>query len=156
VTFTDKKRIGTFKLVGGWDLNFYPVEEIKRFRLIKRADGYYCQFVVNVDVRQYAKPLEAALHCIGLDFGLKVFYTNSDGETVKIPRFDRKAEKRLNRLNRIKSKKFRKGAECTAACNPDLKSGLVGGQKQSNNYIKARKRYAQQHLKVSRKRKGSP
>jgi putative transposase len=136
VTFTDKKGIGTFKLVGGWDLNFYPVEEIKRVRLIKRADGYYCQFVLNVDTRQYAKPLEPATHCIGLDVGLKVFYANSDGETVEIPRFYRKAEKRLNRLNRRKSKKFRKG------------------QKQSNNYIKARKRYARQHLKVSRKRKG--
>jgi IS605 OrfB family transposase len=73
---------------------------------------------------------------VGLDVGLKVFYANSDGETVEIPQYYRKAEKRLNRLNRKKSKKFRKG------------------QPQSNNYQKARKRYARKHLRVSRQRKG--
>jgi hypothetical protein len=35
---------------------------------------------------------------VGLDVGLKVFYANSDGETVEIPQYYRKAEKRLNRL----------------------------------------------------------
>jgi transposase len=52
--------------------------------------------------------------------GIKSFDANSDGETVEIPRYYRKAEKRLNRLNRKKSKKFRKG------------------QPQSNNYQKAK------------------
>ncbi len=73
---------------------------------------------------------------MGLDVGLKVFYANSDGETVEIPQYYRKAEKRLNRLNRKKSKKFKRG------------------QPQSNNYKKARKRYARKHLRVSRQRKG--
>ncbi len=71
-----------------------------------------------------------------MDVGLKVFYANSDGETVEIPQYYRKAEKRLNRLNRKKSKKFRKG------------------QPQSNNYQKARKRYARKHLRISRQRRG--
>jgi hypothetical protein len=35
---------------------------------------------------------------VGLDVGLKVFYANSDGETVEIPQYYRQAEKRLNRL----------------------------------------------------------
>ncbi len=71
-----------------------------------------------------------------MDVGLKVFYANSDGETVEIPQYYRQSEKRLNRLNRKKSKKFRKG------------------QPQSNNYKKARQRYAKKHLKVSRQSKG--
>ncbi|AKV68642.1 hypothetical protein H0902_08185 [Microcystis aeruginosa BLCCF108] len=33
-----------------------------------------------------------------MDVGLKVFYANSDGETVEIPQYYRQAEKRLNRL----------------------------------------------------------
>ena len=136
ITFTDKKNIGTVKLKGTRDLNFYPIDQIKRVRIVKRADGYYVQFCINLDVREYAKPLEPTKKCVGLDVGLKVFYANSDGETVEIPQYYRKAEKRLNRLNRKKSKKFRKG------------------QPQSNNYQKARKRYARKHLRVSRQRRG--
>ncbi|MCA2655521.1 transposase [Microcystis sp. M061S2] len=136
ITFTDKKNIGTVKLKGTRDLNFYPLDQIKRVRIVKRADGYYVQFCLSVDIREYAKPLEPTKRCVGLDVGLKVFYANSDGETVEIPQYYRKAEKRLNRLNRKKSKKFRKG------------------QPQSNNYQKARKRYAKKHLRVSRQRKG--
>jgi IS605 OrfB family transposase len=136
ITFTDKKNIGTVKLKGTRDLNFYPIDQIKRVRIVKRADGYYVQFCINLDVREYAKPLEPTKKCVGLDVGLKVFYANSDGETVEIPQYYRKAEKRLNRLNRKKSKKFRKG------------------QPQSNNYQKARKRYARKHLRISRQRRG--
>ncbi len=73
---------------------------------------------------------------MGLDVGLKFFYANSDGETVEITQYYRKAEKRLIHLNRKKSKKFRKG------------------QLQSNNYQKTRKRYARKHLRISRQLKG--
>ncbi|MFM6373661.1 MAG: RNA-guided endonuclease InsQ/TnpB family protein, partial [Microcystis panniformis] len=111
ITFTDKKNIGTVKLKGTRDLNFYPLDQIKRVRIVKRADGYYVQFCLSVDIREYAKPLEPTKRCVGLDVGLKVFYANSDGETVEIPQYYRKAEKRLNRL--------------TPPCPPDI--GGVGG-----------------------------
>ena len=136
ITFTDKKGIGTIKLKGTRDLNFYPIDQIKRVRLVRRADGYYVQFCINLDIREYRKPLEPTIHCTGIDVGLKYFYADSDGKTVEIPQFYRKAEKALNRLNRRKSKKF------------------VRGQKHSSNYKKARKRYALKHLRVSRQRKG--
>ncbi len=38
ITFTDKKNIGTVKLKGTRDLNFYPIDQIKRVRIVKRAD----------------------------------------------------------------------------------------------------------------------
>ncbi|MFM6877326.1 MAG: RNA-guided endonuclease TnpB family protein, partial [Microcystis panniformis] len=57
ITFTDKKNIGTVKLKGTRDLNFYPIDQIKRVRIVKRADGYYVQFCLSVDIREYAKPL---------------------------------------------------------------------------------------------------
>jgi transposase len=136
ITFTDKKGIGTVKLKGTRDLNFYAIDQIKRVRLVRRADGYYCQFCINVDIREYTKPLEPTQQCVGIDVGLKVFYADSKGNTVETPKYYRKAEKQLNRLNRRKSKKFRKG------------------QRQSNNYKKARHRYAKKHLRVSRQRKG--
>ncbi len=106
ITFTDKKNIGTVKLKGTRDLNFYPIDQIKRVRIVKRADGYYVQFCLSVDIREYAKPLEPTKRCVGLDVGLKVFYANSDGETVEIPQYYRKAEKtkKPHKPNKTKNK----------------------------------------------------
>jgi transposase len=137
ITFTDKKGIGTVKLKGTRDLNFYPVDQIKRVRIVRRADGYYVQFCININVLDYAQPLEPTQECVGIDVGLKYFYADSKGNTVEIPQYYRKAERQLNRLNRRKSKKFKKGQK-----------------RQSNNYKKARQRYARKHLRVSRQRKG--
>jgi transposase len=136
ITFTDKKNIGTVKLKGTRDLNFYPVDQIKRVRIVRRADGYYVQFCLSVDIREYSKPLEPTQTCVGIDVGLKCFAAYSDGTMTEIPQYYRKAEKALKRLNRRKSKKFKKG------------------QRQSNNYKKARRKYAKKHLRVSRQRKG--
>jgi len=136
ITFTDKKNIGTVKLKGTRDLNFYPVDQIKRVRIVRRADGYYVQFCLSVDIRAYAKPLEPTQKCVGIDVGLKCFAAYSDGTITEIPRYYRKAEKALKRLNQRKSKKFKKG------------------QRQSSNYKKARRKYAKKHLRVSRQRQG--
>ncbi len=131
ITFTDKKGIGRVKLVGSRDIYFYQSEQIKRVRLIRRADGYYCQFCISIEVKENIEPTGKA---IGLDVGLKYFYADSFGHTEANPRFYRQGEKRLNKLNRRKSKKFKKG------------------KPQSNNYHKARNRYARLHLRISRQR----
>ncbi|MGA9381268.1 MAG: transposase, partial [Phormidium sp.] len=92
ITFTDKKGIGKLKLKGTWDLNFYPIEQIKRVRVVRRADGYYVQFLVKVDNKVETNPTGKA---IGLDVGLKEFYTDSNGYSEPNPRFYRAGEKRL-------------------------------------------------------------
>lgn len=43
ITFSDKKGIGTLKLKGTYDLNYYDISQIKRVRLVRRADGYYSE-----------------------------------------------------------------------------------------------------------------
>lgn len=134
ITFTDKKGIGKLKLIGSRDLNYYQPEQIKRVRIVRRANGFYVQFSIQLDPRDTVEQLEPTKHTVGIDVGLKYFYADSDGNIVENPRFYRKAEEKLNRLNRKKSKKFKKG------------------QKQSNNYLKAKKRYALAHLRVSRQR----
>ena len=137
IKFTDKKGIGSLKMKGGWDLHRIQLEQIKRVHLVRRADGYYVQFVIKEDLSNLViTELEPAKHNVGLDVGLKYFYVDSDGNQVHVPQYYRKAEKQLNRLNRRKSRKFRKG------------------QKQTNNYLKARNRYARKHLRVSRQRRG--
>ncbi len=131
ITFTDKIGIGRLKLVGSRDIYYYQPEQIKRVRLLRRADGYYCQFNIAIDLKQETQPTHET---IGIDLGLKYFYADSNGHTEPNPRFYRKNEKRLNRLSRRKSLKYQKG------------------KPQSSNYHKARIRYAKLHLRVSRQR----
>ncbi|GGA52399.1 hypothetical protein CYANOKiyG1_72190 [Okeania sp. KiyG1] len=133
ITFSDKKGIGKLKLKGTYDLNYYQINQIKRVRLVRRADGYYCQFAIKVDIQIDTEPTRKA---VGLDVGIKYFLADSNGNTLENPMFYRQSEKKLNRANRQKSKKYKKGAT-----------------PQSKNYYKARCRYAKKHLKVSRQRK---
>jgi putative transposase len=129
LTFTDGCGIGRVRLVGnkGQQIEAFPAKQIKRVRLLKRADGYYVQFGVQTDrVAQHA-PTGAQT---GIDVGLRAYYTDSEGNTVANPRFFRKAEKRLKRLQRHLSRT----------------------RKQSKNRKKARQKVAKAHLKVHRQR----
>lgn len=128
ISFTDGKNIGRLKLKGTRDLHFYQKEQIKRVRLLKKADGYYVQFYIDVERREVIEPSGST---IGLDVGLKEFYTDSNGETVDNPRFLRKGEKRLKQAQRRVSRK----------------------EKGSNNRRKARQLLGKRHLKISRQRK---
>ena len=82
INFTDKKAIGRLKLKGTRDLHFYQISQIKRVRLVKRADGVYVQFCVDVDRKESTEP---SGNTIGLDVGLKEYYTDSNGTTVENP-----------------------------------------------------------------------
>ena len=128
LTLTDGFKIGRLKLVGSRDLNFYQIEQIKRVRLVRRADGYYAQFCVDVDRREKIEPSKTT---IGLDVGLNHFYTDSNGQTVENPRLLRKSERQLKKLQRQVSKR----------------------KKGSANRRKAIKRLSRKHLQVSRQRK---
>ncbi|MGF1488682.1 MAG: RNA-guided endonuclease InsQ/TnpB family protein, partial [Prochloraceae cyanobacterium] len=69
ITFTDKNKIGKLKLKGTYDLNYYQLKQIKRVRVVRRADGYYVQFCIDAKVRHQLEPTNKT---IGLDVGLKV------------------------------------------------------------------------------------
>ncbi|MEA5573200.1 transposase [Calothrix sp. UHCC 0171] len=137
IIFSDKKGIGTLKLKGTYDLNYYDIKQIKRVRLVRRADGYYAQFAIDVNIKVETQP---SGQVVGIDLGLKYFIADNKGNVEQSPQFYRKSEKQLNRSNRKKSKKFSK----------DRKKAKQG---QSNNYYKARNRYQRKHLRVSRQRK---
>jgi putative transposase len=128
IAFTDKKGIGRLKLKGTRDLNFYQPDQIKRVRLVKRADGYYVQFCISIDRTEV---LSATGNTIGLDVGLKSFYTDSNGVEIENPRFYRTGEVKMKRAQRLVSRKV----------------------KGSNNRIKSRTKLAKIHLKISRQRK---
>ena len=129
ITFTDGCGIGRLKLIGNPNqrIQEFPIKLIKRVRIIRCADGYYCQFCVDAERKVEHVPSGKQL---GIDVGLKSFLTDSEGNTVSNPRHYRKAESRLKRLQRRLSRK----------------------QKKSANRMKARKQLAKQHLKVQRQR----
>src|SRR5437660_8550711 len=129
ITFTDGCGIGRLKLVGNPNqrIQEFPIKLIKRVRIVRCADGYYCQFCVDAERKVEHVPSGKQL---GIDVGLKSFLTDSEGNTVSNPRHYRKAESRLKRLQRRLSRK----------------------QKKSANRKKARKQLAKQHLKVQRQR----
>src|SRR6266571_4569948 len=129
ITFTDGCGIGRLRLVGNkkQHIETFPVKAIKRVRIVRRADGYYCQFCVKTERKVEHVPSGTQL---GIDVGLKSFLTDSEGNTVDNPRHYRKTEKKLKRLGRRLSRK----------------------QKKSANRKKARKALAKQHLKVQRQR----
>ncbi|MFN5657594.1 MAG: RNA-guided endonuclease InsQ/TnpB family protein, partial [Pseudanabaena sp.] len=83
---------------------------------------------VDVERREEVEPSK---NTIGLDVGLKHFYTDSNGQIVENPRYLRKSERQLKKLQRKVSKR----------------------KKGSANRKKAIKRLAKKHLQVSRQRK---
>ena len=129
IRFTDGCGIGRLRLVGNpkQHIETFALSQIKRVRLVRRADGYYCQFSVKAERK--IKHVKTGKQ-VGIDVGLKVFSTDSEGNTVENPRHYRKSESRLKRLHRQLSRK----------------------QKKSANRKKARKQLAKGYLKVQRQR----
>jgi putative transposase len=129
IMFTDGCGIGRLRLVGNpkQQIAAFPTEQIKRARIVHRADGYYVQFGVKADRVIEHVPTGKQ---VGIDVGLKAYYTDSLGNTVENPRHYRKAEQKLKRLHRAVSRK----------------------QKKSSNRKKARKQLARAYLKVQRQR----
>jgi putative transposase len=138
LTFTDGFNAGSFRIIGAKNLAAYSKGQIKRLRVVRRADGYYVQFAVEADRREVVEPTGSS---IGVDVGLTHFYTDSNGEQIENPRFLRKSEKRLKKLQRRLSKRFKR----TPKGQPRVK--------QSNRYHKQRKCLARKHLRISRQRK---
>jgi putative transposase len=128
ITFIDGFKAGKFRMIGATDLNYYALQQIKRVRVIRRADGYYAQFCIQHERREEIQPTEQVT---ALDVGLLYFYTDNRGEKVENPRHLRKSEKALKRLQRRVSRKV----------------------KGSNQRKKAINKLGRKHLKVSRQRK---
>ncbi|NEP51651.1 MAG: IS200/IS605 family element transposase accessory protein TnpB [Moorea sp. SIO3C2] len=114
IVFRDKKGIGKVRLKGTWDLWRFDNKQIKRVRIVQRADGYYVQFCIKVDNHDQ---LEATGNTIGLDVGLRDFYTDSKGLAEPNPRFYRTGEKRLKFYQRRVSRKKKGSANRKKAIN---------------------------------------
>jgi putative transposase len=134
ISFTDGFNAGAFALYCNGEARRLILEsKINRVRVIRRADGYYAQFCLDVERKERG---EYTGNVIGIDLGLKAFYTDQNGNPVECPKFLRRSERRLKQHQRRLSRKFKKGAK-----------------PQSKNYHEQKKRLGKVHLKVQRQRK---
>jgi putative transposase len=170
LTRSDGCGIGRLKLVGRRGVETFPLEAIKRVRLMRRADGYYAQFLIEAVRRVEHAPTGTAL---GIDMGLHALVTTSAGQSVPPPQCHRKMEITLKRRQRQLMRKSRhprhmKGRHKdnhaqrhVAKRNkyPAMRASVAPQQlptgerpKPSANYVKTRRGLAKTHLRVSRQR----
>ncbi len=154
ITFTDGCGIGRLRLVGNkkQKIEAFSFKQIKRVRIIKRADGYYVQFGVKTERSIEHVPSGKA---IGIDVGLKAYLSDSDGNTVENPRHYRKAEQKLKRLHRHLSRK-KKGSQNRKKARKALAKGYLKVQrqredfarKQANALVSSHDLIAYEHLQI--------
>jgi len=95
IIFSDGVGIGTLRLIGtrvkpGDQQPHQPLRSpaayalptIKRVRIVRRADGYFCQFCIAVC---RVKAHEDTGVERGIDVGLNAYYTDSEGQKVENP-----------------------------------------------------------------------
>jgi putative transposase len=151
----------------------FPLEAIKRVRLLRRADGYYAQFLIEAERWMEHAPTGTAL---GIDMGLHALVTTSAGQRVPPPQRHRKMEITLKRRRRQLMRKSRHPRHMTGRHqdhhaqrhaakrnkDPVMRASVASvapqqlptGErpKPSANYVKARRGLAKTHLRLSRQR----
>jgi putative transposase len=105
--------------------------KIKTAQIVKNADGWYVVLTLQDVTVPTISPDVNLDNAVGIDMGLKDFLITSDGKTVPIPQFARKAEIEKKLRNKAVSRK----------------------KKGSHRRRKAVKRLAKHHQKIARQRK---
>ncbi|NET81263.1 MAG: transposase [Moorea sp. SIO1F2] len=105
--------------------------KIKTASITNKCDGYYLVLSLEDKTVPEVKPDINPDSMIGIDVGLKDFLTTSEGESVEIPQYYRKAQKRLKVIQKRVSRRKKGG----------------------KNRLKAIKQLGLQHKKVADKRK---
>ena len=122
--YTYLPKIGWIKTIFHKQLHGTP----RNLTVSKTKSGKY---FISVIVEEDVFPYESVNRSVGIDLGLKDFLVTSDGHKIPAPKYLRRAEQKLKRLQRQLSRK----------------------QKGSENREKARKQLAIQHEKVANQRK---
>ena len=107
--------------------------QIKTVTISRKVNGYYVTLSLeDKSVPRLNSDIEPTLeNTLGIDMGLKDFLVRSDGESVPIPQYYRKSQKRLKTLQKRLSRK----------------------KKGSKRWLRASLAVSKQHKKVADKRK---
>ncbi|NEP23632.1 transposase [Moorena sp. SIO3I6] len=120
----------------GWVKMVYhrPIPDgfkVKTAIITRKPDGFYVTLSIQDDTVPEVIPVDKVSNPIGIDMGLKSFLIKSDGTEVEIPKYYRKAQKRLKKIQKAVSR----------------------SQKGSNNRKKAVIKLGKAHKKVADTRK---
>lgn len=135
--FITLPKIGKVKLI-----LHRPIPEgfvIKTCTVIHLPDGWYVTLSLQDDMVPTISPDINAEKIVGIDVGLKEFLVTSEGESVPIPQFARKSEKRRKVLNKALSRKRNKGTS----------RRQKAGKKLSKHYQKVVRQRRDFHFKVA-------
>ncbi len=119
--------------------------KIKTASVTKKADGFYLTLSLEDAAVPTIKPANDPESITGIDVGLKDFLTTSEGETVAIPQYYRKAQKRL----RVIQKRVLRSSVDGGSFPHQTCARNIGSKRRS----KAVKQLGKQHKKVADKRK---
>ncbi|NEO89860.1 MAG: transposase [Moorea sp. SIO3G5] len=78
--------------------------KVKTATITRKADGYYVTLSIQDDSVPDIVPMGSVANPVGIDMGLKSFLVKSDGSEVPIPQYYRKAQKRLNKIQKAVSR----------------------------------------------------
>jgi len=112
------------------DERWNPEIKPKVVHLRKRSSGWYVQLTGNLPV----EPVKPSVKACGLDVGLQYIIADDDGNVVEPPKYYRKSEKKLKRLQRKASRQYQ-----------------MNGR--SKNWEKTNKILARLHEKVANQRR---
>ncbi len=123
-----------------------PLEGVpKSAYLVLRADGkWYVLIVCELG----ARPTERNGLAVGIDVGLKVFLTDSDGGTVENPRHYRKAQRRLRRKQRALCRKKKGSKRRKKAARNVAKTHLKTARRRKDFQHKVAKRYVERYATI--------
>lgn len=104
---------------------------IKQATIVSKADGWYVSFSLEDGTVPSPLPIDKIKSATGIDVGLEKFLNTSDGQSVEIPQYYRKAQEVLARQQRFLARK----------------------EKDYINYQRQASKVARLHLHVARQRK---
>ena len=119
-------KVGFVKVVQHREIE--PKSTIKTVTISKTPSGeYYVSILIEYE-NQVLKTIPKSF--VGLDYSMKELYVSSEGEAARYPRFYRKAEKKLARMQRRFSRKV-KGSKNREKCRRRLSKqhGHVANQR---------------------------
>jgi putative transposase len=118
--FIHLPKIGAVKLI-----QHRPLPEgfiIKTATLTRKADGWDVTLSLqDASVPAFTPDLPTLENTIGIDMGLDSFLVTDEGESIPVPQYYRKAQKRLKRLQRSLSRK-KKGSKRYKKAQKQLQS----------------------------------
>lgn len=124
-----------------------PVEgKPKTVYLVHRADGHwYACIACETDPQNEHPPSVCEHPDIGIDVGLKVFLTDSEGNTVENPRFYRTSQHTLRRKQRQLCRRKKGSHRRRKAARNVAKTHLKINRQRRDHHFKLAKRYAEQY-----------